>query len=120
MVRDAVATAKMFTVVKYVLIVINIAAGVYIFNVGQNMSVSSGIVAIEGGGTAPVADNSTASSIGSLLQAYGVSEMVIGTVLILMFFGWFASMLRLSARRTELAELHQLRQEKISLPVNHQ
>lgn len=87
----AAATASLIGVLKWILIILNVIGSVIYIAVGVNASKPETTFSEEGFA------ESDSNPFGMLFVAAGVGSLVVGTIVILVLFGWFQHMLATNA-----------------------
>jgi hypothetical protein len=88
----AARTAGLIGVLKIVLLVLNAIGSIVYIAIGSNASRST--TTFDANGAATTSDG---SPFGMLFVAAGVGSLVVGTIVILVLFGWFQHMLATNA-----------------------
>lgn len=89
----AASTASLIGVLKWILLVVNAIGSVIYIAVGINASKPDTSTVVEG----EFATNDSGNPFGMVFVAAGVGSLVVGTIVILVLFGWFQHMLATNA-----------------------
>lgn len=97
----ATSTASLIGVLKWILLVLNAIGSVIYIVVGVNASKPETTLTEEG------FTESDGNAFGMLFVAAGVGSLVVGSIVILVLFGWFQHMLATNAELVRQASGHQ-------------